>query len=124
MTLRPIITLPDEKTLRQVSKPVASVDADTRKLWDDMLETMYDAPGIGLAATQVNVHAYPEKRGDGKGVTLCAEVLRRYGLMPAGFRVIFETDRFENNLYINPPYFCSDPYINNVLNAVSFEEGR
>ena len=55
MTLRPIITLPDEKTLRQVSKPVASVDADTRKLWDDMLETMYDAPGIGLAAIQIGV---------------------------------------------------------------------
>lgn len=48
----------------------------------------------------------------------------RSGLMPSGFRVIFQTDRFENNLYINPPYFCSDPYINNVLNAVSFEEGR
>jgi peptide deformylase len=55
MTLRPIITLPDEKTLRQVSKPVAGVDAETRKLWDDMLETMYDAPGIGLAAIQIGV---------------------------------------------------------------------
>lgn len=55
MTLRPIITLPDEKTLRQVSKPVATVDAETRKLWDDMLETMYDAPGIGLAAIQIGV---------------------------------------------------------------------
>ena len=55
MTLRPIITLPDEKTLREVSKPVASIDANTRKLWDDMLETMYDAPGIGLAAIQIGV---------------------------------------------------------------------
>jgi peptide deformylase len=55
MTLRPIIKLPDEKTLREVSKPVASVDAEVRRLWDDMLETMYDAPGIGLAAIQLGV---------------------------------------------------------------------
>jgi peptide deformylase len=53
MTVKPIITLPDEKILRQVSKPVAAVDADVRRLFDDMLETMYDAPGIGLAAIQV-----------------------------------------------------------------------
>ncbi len=55
MTLRPIITLPDERTLREVSKPVAGVDANTRKLWDDMLETMYHAPGIGLAAIQLGI---------------------------------------------------------------------
>ena len=51
----PIITLPDEKTLREVSRPVAQVDAGVRRLWDDMLETMYRAPGIGLAAIQVGV---------------------------------------------------------------------
>ena len=56
MTLRPIITLPDEKTLREVSKPVAAVDAvGAQSLWDDMLETMYQAPGIGLAAIQIGV---------------------------------------------------------------------
>lgn len=55
MTLRPIITLPDEKILREISKPLAMVDSDTRRLWDDMLETMYDAPGIGLAAIQIGV---------------------------------------------------------------------
>jgi peptide deformylase len=55
MTIRPIIKLPDEKILRDVSKPVARVDTSTRKLWDDMLETMYDAPGIGLAAIQLGV---------------------------------------------------------------------
>jgi peptide deformylase len=55
MTVRPIITLPDEKILREVSKPVARVDASTRKVWDDMLQTMYDAPGIGLAAIQIGV---------------------------------------------------------------------
>ncbi len=54
MTLRSIITLPDEKILREVSKP-AVVDNTARKLWDDMLETMYEAPGIGLAAIQIGV---------------------------------------------------------------------
>jgi peptide deformylase len=55
MTLHPIVTLPDEKTLREVSKPVGAVDGSARKLWDDMLETMYHAPGIGLAAIQIGV---------------------------------------------------------------------
>jgi peptide deformylase len=53
MTTRPIITLPDEKILRQISAPVKSVDAAVRTLFDDMLETMYDAPGIGIAAIQI-----------------------------------------------------------------------
>ena len=55
MPLLPIVTLPDEKTLREVSKPVAGIDSHVKKLWDDMLETMYRAPGIGLAAIQVGV---------------------------------------------------------------------
>ena len=55
MTLCPIVTLPDEKILRELSKPVAAVDASVHKLWDDMLETMYHAPGIGLAAIQIGV---------------------------------------------------------------------
>jgi peptide deformylase len=54
MAKREIIVLPDP-LLRTVSKPVKSVDAATRKLLDDMLETMYDAPGIGLAAVQIGV---------------------------------------------------------------------
>jgi peptide deformylase len=52
MALREIIILPD-KQLRLVSKPVAKVTMEIRKLADDMFETMYDAPGIGLAAIQV-----------------------------------------------------------------------
>ncbi|MGH6777568.1 MAG: peptide deformylase, partial [Bradyrhizobium sp.] len=52
MALRQIIILPD-KRLRLVSKPVEKVTSDVRKLADDMFETMYDAPGIGLAAIQV-----------------------------------------------------------------------
>lgn len=52
MTIKPLIILPDP-VLRQVSKPLETVDARVLKLADDMLETMYDAPGIGLAAIQV-----------------------------------------------------------------------
>ena len=52
MALRPILTVPNP-TLKLVSKPVEVVDDALRALMDDMLETMYDAPGIGLAAIQV-----------------------------------------------------------------------
>ena len=52
MAVRDILILPD-KRLRAVSKPVAKIDAATKKLVEDMFETMYDAPGIGLAAIQV-----------------------------------------------------------------------
>ncbi len=54
MTTRPIIILPDPK-LKLVSDPIARVDDDVRALMDDMLETMYDAPGIGLAAIQIGI---------------------------------------------------------------------
>lgn len=54
MTIKPLIILPDP-VLRQVSKPIERVDADLKRLADDMLETMYDAPGIGLAAIQIGV---------------------------------------------------------------------
>jgi peptide deformylase len=52
MALRDIIILPD-KRLRKVSKPVEKIGADIRALVADMFETMYDAPGIGLAAVQI-----------------------------------------------------------------------
>jgi peptide deformylase len=54
MALRDILIVPDP-ILKQVSKPVETVDDDLRALMDDMLETMYAAPGIGLAAIQVGV---------------------------------------------------------------------
>ncbi len=54
MTIKPLIILPDP-VLRQLSKPIERVDADLQRLADDMLETMYDAPGIGLAAIQIGV---------------------------------------------------------------------
>ncbi len=52
MTIRPILTVPNP-ILKQVSEPVAKVTDATRALMDDMLETMYAAPGIGLAAIQI-----------------------------------------------------------------------
>src|SRR5216683_2803838 len=52
MAIREIIILPD-KQLRLVSKPIEKVTAEVRRLADDMFETMYAAPGIGLAAIQV-----------------------------------------------------------------------
>ena len=54
MAVLPIITAPD-KRLKQKSEPVESVDSEIVKLMDDMLETMYLAPGVGLAAPQVGV---------------------------------------------------------------------
>ncbi len=55
MTRLTILEFPDPR-LRTRATPVAAVDAPLRELIDDMLETMYAANGIGLAATQVNVH--------------------------------------------------------------------
>jgi peptide deformylase len=55
MALLDILCYPDPR-LHTVAKPVAAVDQRIRRLVDDMLETMYDAQGIGLAATQVDVH--------------------------------------------------------------------
>ena len=54
MAILPIVEVPDPR-LRQISKPVERVDDDLRRLIDDMFETMYAAPGIGLAAIQVGV---------------------------------------------------------------------
>ncbi len=54
MAIRDIIEVPDPR-LKQISAPVTAFDADLRALVADMFETMYDAPGIGLAAVQVGV---------------------------------------------------------------------
>ena len=55
MAILDILEFPDPR-LRTVAQPVEAVDDSLRRLIDDMFETMYAAPGIGLAATQVNVH--------------------------------------------------------------------
>src|SRR6476661_9264330 len=54
MAIRPILEVPDPR-LREISKPVETFDKDLRVLISDMFETMYEAPGIGLAAIQVGV---------------------------------------------------------------------
>jgi peptide deformylase len=54
MSIRPLVILPD-KQLRLVSEPVVKIDAGVKALVADMFETMYDAPGVGLAAIQVGV---------------------------------------------------------------------
>ena len=54
MAIRPILTIPDP-ILRKQARPVERVDADLRRLAEDMLATMYDAPGIGLAAPQIGI---------------------------------------------------------------------
>jgi len=54
MAIRPIVLVPDP-VLRKEAAPVAVVDDTIRQLMDDMLETMYDAPGIGLAAPQIGL---------------------------------------------------------------------
>jgi peptide deformylase len=74
MTVRPILEIPDP-VLREVSAPVAEVDDGVRGLIADMFDTMYDAPGIGLAAVQIGVLSRvvvidlqePEEK-DGEGV--------------------------------------------------------
>ncbi|NOS98927.1 MAG: peptide deformylase [Methylotenera sp.] len=55
MAILDILNYPDPR-LHTVAKPVKEVDANIRRLIDDMAATMYDAPGVGLAATQVNWH--------------------------------------------------------------------
>lgn len=54
MSIRPLVIIPDSK-LRLISEPVKEITSEIRQLADDMLETMYDAPGVGLAAIQIGV---------------------------------------------------------------------
>ena len=54
MTIKKILTEPDP-LLRKKCEPLEKVDKDLKKLMNDMLETMYDAPGIGLAAIQIGI---------------------------------------------------------------------
>jgi peptide deformylase len=55
MALLNVLSYPDPR-LHKVAKPVATVDARVKKIVADMAETMYEAPGVGLAATQVDIH--------------------------------------------------------------------
>jgi peptide deformylase len=101
-----ILTFPDER-LRHRAEPVQTVDDGIRQLVDDMLETMYDAPGIGLAAIQVNVsrRVVVIDTSDEKDQPLCLinpEILERSGeeqmeegclSVPGFFETVTRADR-------------------------------
>ena len=97
MSLLPIIKLPDP-ILRQKATPVERVDDELRRTLDDMLETMYDAPGVGLAANQV---AIP----------------KRFIVVDAGNRKDDEEDARSPICLINPQIVSSGGEL------VSYEEG-
>jgi peptide deformylase len=93
MTIRKILTEPDP-FLRQKSSIVEDVNDEIRKLMDDMLETMYNAPGIGLAAIQIGV---PKRV------------------------IVIDLSRGEEEK--NPLYFVNPEIITNSKNDISYEEG-
>jgi len=104
MTLRQILTEPN-KILRQKSSLVEKVDEDLQKLMDDMLETMYAAPGIGLAAIQVGVP-------------------KRVIILDIGWRDKSESTNDEKHEERkNPMYFVNPVIIAKSTNNSTYEEG-
>ena len=93
MTIRKILTEPDP-FLRQKSEIVEEVNDETRSLMDDMLETMYDAPGIGLAAIQIGV---PKR--------------------------VIVIDLSKNDEKKNPQYFVNPEIITKSKKDAAYEEG-
>jgi peptide deformylase len=103
MALRQILTEPN-KILRQKSLLVEKVDEDLQKLMDDMLETMYTAPGIGLAAIQVGV-------------------AKRVIVLDIGWRDKSESQNDKREERRNPMYFVNPEIIEKSLNNFTYEEG-
>ena len=104
MALRHILTEPN-KILRQKSLKVEHVDKDLQKLMDDMLETMYAAPGIGLAAIQIGVP-------------------KRIIVMDIGFRdKSDDINNYKEEGKKNPMYFVNPEIINKSKNNSKYEEG-
>ena len=104
MALRQILTEPDE-ILREKSLKVNQVDKDLQKLMDDMLETMYAAPGIGLAAIQVGVP-------------------KRVIILDIGRRDESESTNDEKQVVRkNPMYFVNPEIITKSTNNSTYEEG-
>ena len=104
MALRQILTEPD-KILREKSLKVNQVDEDLQKLMDDMLETMYAAPGIGLAAIQVGVP-------------------KRVIILDIGWRDKSESTNDEKQVVRkNPMYFVNPEIIIKSTNNSTYEEG-
>src|SRR6185436_17090788 len=96
MARLPILEYPDPR-LRIRAEPVTKVDADIRRFVEDLLETMYAAPGIGLAATQVNVH---------KRILVCD----------------VSADRTEPHCLINPEILSSEGTTNSEEGCLSVPE--
>jgi len=104
MALREILTEPNE-LLRKKSLTVEKVDKDLQKLMDDMLETMYAAPGIGLAAIQVGVP-------------------KRVIVLDIGLRNESEDTNDEKQVVKkNPMYFINPEIITKSINNSTYEEG-
>ena len=104
MALREILTEPNE-LLRKKSLTVEKVDKDLQKLMDDMLETMYAAPGIGLAAIQVGVP-------------------KRVIVLDIGLRNESEDTNNEKQVVKkNPMYFVNPEIITKSINNSTYEEG-
>jgi len=103
MALRQILTEPN-KILRQKSMLVEKVDKDLQKLMDDMLETMYAAPGIGLAAIQVGVP-------------------KRVIVIDIGWRDKSEDQNEKKEERRNPMFFVNPEIIEKSLNNSTYEEG-
>jgi len=102
MALRQILTEPN-KILRQKSLLVEKIDEDLQKLMDDMLDTMYAAPGIGLAAIQVGVP-------------------KRVIVLDIGWRDKLE-EQNDNGEKRNPIFFVNPEIIDKSLNNFTYEEG-
>ena len=101
MAIRPILTVPDP-VLKQVSRPVDVVTDETRALMDDMLETMYAAPGIGLAAIQIGAPLRVivmdlAKEGD--------KPEPRYFVNPEILETVEETQTYEEGCLSVPDFF-------------------
>jgi peptide deformylase len=101
MAIRPILTVPDP-VLKQVSRRVDAVTDETRALMDDMLETMYAAPGIGLAAVQIGVPVRVivmdlAKEGE--------KPEPRYFVNPEILETVEETQTYEEGCLSVPDYY-------------------
>lgn len=101
MAIRKILTVPNP-ILKQVSKPIEAVTDATRALMDDMLETMYDAPGIGLAAVQIGV---PERIIVMDISLEDEERAPRYFVNPEILEKVTETQTYEEGCLSVPDYF-------------------
>jgi len=121
MAVRRILTIDntaDLGILKQVSRPVETLDADVRSLMDDMLETMYDAPGIGLAAVQIGDlrRVVVMDLGDGPAPEGSAEASSEAGVEP-------EAETEDDARHPNPRFFVNPEILWESDELYTYEEG-